>query len=1093
MHKVFKFLVKTTIRFAIGLIILLLLLKLIIMIPAVQTRIKYVIVKNLENRLNSNVSIGHFSFLLPKSLEVNEILISKNESDTLLYLSRFSLNIRLLPLLRKHIVIQNVDLINGKGDFGKLMDQIPADTTNLHPDEKELRTSKPWRIQLDNLAIESCQFKYRDETKSGFDMDIDIGEARLQIASIDPDTLFSFYSVDIQNSYFGYKSLFPSSSKNDSITAANDFANIHLEETLLKNVEFRYMDSSGVSIFNITSNNLEVSNLLVGINNEAVIFDEGIAEQTKCVVSSASANDDPSTSNENMSWGESLWRVEGKELELKDFNFVVKGVEKPGPGKKPSEDTFNITGLTGHLANFIIDQDILNVEMKEFSGKDINGFEIVKLDAVMGQDDSLFSIKDLKLHTPISEYYINLTTNISPTNFLELDGKSIKLGLDIKSSNLHEIESFFSLLDNYEFLSKDFMNESFNLHSKISGDLDVLNIEQFTLLYSNSTQIIANGRIEKIEEPDSLKIEIQIEKLLAQKNIMEIGLQNLITDLSFPVPDYLLVNGIYTSSNDEHFFSGNMESNIGEVEIGKVIANFRSIPEYNVTASANLRNLNTITDINLDNIAFTMDALYKGEDLFTADGYIDFKLDSLTYDTLKYEKLEMTGEVTNGHFEAQINSLDKNFLFNLSTVGEYFDNNLKVNIDTDFERIDLGYLNIYDEPLTIEGNARFNIDLIDQNDFSVNSTIHKLELCLNDSLYKIFPAEMYFETNDFKTDLGFKSQFVNFAFEAEDNILAVISSFENLPAYYLADNKDDSITYTMPAFNIEGQIDSPDSSASFFIPELPEFSELSVVGAYDKSIDQLYFDLSIPRIRYDDIYIDSLFLSVSGSSAELNFNSRISFLIKNIMEGVLGINGNFKNSALVTNLNYSDPFSNRYLNITAKLQKEEDKILLNLLPEMFILGYDQWELNPDNQLIFSPTSFELNNFDLRNNGQQISLSSYSMGDTRNAVVDIKDFNLNNLDQLHNLDALLAGKLNANLKILDVLNIPSFEGNLAVDSIYYQDFDAGKLTLSEFIYKDNFARAEMALKGENGYFRVSGSYDNNKAKPMHLINRNMSGL
>ena len=48
--------------------------------------------------------------------------------------------------------------------------------------------------------------------------------------------------------------------------------------------------------------------------------------------------------------------------------------------------------------------------MKEFSGKDINGFEIIKLDAVIDQEDSMFSIKDLKLQTPISEYKIDLTT-----------------------------------------------------------------------------------------------------------------------------------------------------------------------------------------------------------------------------------------------------------------------------------------------------------------------------------------------------------------------------------------------------------------------------------------------------------------------------------------------------------------------------------------------------------------------------------------------------------------------------------------------------------------------------------------------------------
>jgi len=1050
------------------------------MIPAVQTRIKYTIARTIQNRLNSDVSIGDIRIGFPKTVEVSEILISKDKADTLLYLGKFSVNIKILPLFRKQIVIQNIDMENGKGDLGKLMGELSADTSKIHPDEKELRTSTPWGLQLDNLTIESCHFKVKDETKSGYDMDLDIGEARLQIASLDPAALISFKSVDIENTYFGYQSFKSNVSNNDTISLA-DF---QADELLLKNVEFMYMDSTGAFNFNVAGNDLEVEKLLVNLKDETVVFDKVITEQVSCVVSSSSSND-ASSSDEYLNWGGGLWRVQGNELKLEEISVIVEVNGETGPGNKSTDVPLNISDLNGLLTNFILDKDTLIAEIKKLSSKNINGFELIKLDALLVQKDSLFSIRNLNLQTTISECNINLTTNLSPTNLLDLDDKSIDISLDIKSKNLHEVESFLSLMEKYDFLSKDFMNKGFELQTQFSGNIENLNIEEFKFLYSDSTQIYAKGNIKELADPDLLQLEIRINKLMIPKNILEIGMENLITDSSYRAPDFLIAAGIYKSSNEAHYFSGNIESNAGEIKVRKARLNFGSIPEYNVTASANLRNLDAIIDTDIDNVAFTMTASYKGEDFYAAESIFDFKLDSLTYDTHKYGKLEMTGEVTKGHFETKIYSLDKNFLFNLSAAGEYFDNNLKVNIDTDFERIDLGYLNIYDEPLTIEGKTSFNIDLIDQNDFSVKSTIHKLEFCLNDTLYKMFPAEMYFETNDFKTDLDFKSQFVNFAFEADDNILEVMNSFENIPTYYLADNKDDSITFTMPTFNIEGQLNSPDSSASFFIPELPEFHELSVVGAYDKSIDQLYFDLSIPGFRHDDIFIDSLFLSVSGSSAELYFDSKISFLIKDIMEGVLGINGNFKNSALVTNLNYSDPFSNRYLNITARLQMEEDKILLNLLPEMFILGYEQWELNPDNQFIFSPTSFELNNFDLRNNGQQISFSSFSKGDTRNAVIDIKDFNLNSLDQLHNLNALVAGNLNANLKILDVLNIPSFEGNLAVDSIYYQDFDAGKFTLSEFIFKDNLARAEMALKGKNGYFRVSGSYDNNKPKPMDL--------
>jgi len=1053
------------------------------MIPAVQTRIKNAFVKTLQNRLNSNVSVGNFSLRLPKSLEINEILISKNESDTLLYLSKFSVNIRIFPLFRKQILIQNIDLTNGKGDFGKLMNLIPVDSTNSHLDEKEEKTSISWDLQVDYIDIESCHFKYRNETSNEFDMDLDIGIARIQIGSLDPAKQISINSIEIENTYLGYESLKSKYLEKISNTDTINLADIYVEETFLRNVEFRYIDSSAT--FNLSGNTLDVSKLLVDQNNKTITFEKGKLEQLSCAMSSISSGDVLSYSDEYLNWDQNLWRIEGKELELKDYKIIVENKEEFSSGKKSNKESLNIFDVNGRLTDFVFDQDILIVEIKKLSGRDISGFEIIELEAVINQQDSLFSIQNLKLQTPLSEYKINLTTNVSPTNFLELDGKSFNLGLDIKSKNLYELESLFSLMDKYDFLSKRILNESFDFHSQISGELDNINIEQLSFRYSDSTQIIAKGTINQLLNLDSLQFEIQLERLMAPKEILEIGIEKLITASSFSIPQYLLVDGIYKSSNDEHYFSGNIESNVGEITIRNATVDFGSIPEYNVTASANLQNLNTITDIDLDNISFTMNGLYKGEDFSTAELSIDFKLDSLTYNKYSYRSLEMNGEMVNRHFETEIKSLDSNFLFNLITTGEFLENNLKVNIDTDVEKIDLTYLELYDEEITIKGKAAFDINLIDQNNFAVNSTIHKFDILFTDTVYKMPPAEVFFETNDFFTDLKFKSQFINFTFLADDYLLGVVNSIVDLPAYYLADAEDDSVTFSMPDFNIEGQIVFPDSSESFYFPGLPEFTELSIDGAYDRNNDKLAFDFSIPWIRHNDIFIDSLLLSIYGSSAELYFRSKINFFLNDIVEGDLGITGKFKDSELVTNLYYFDTFSNQYLNITAQLQKEEENILLHLFPEMFIFSYDKWEINPDNQFVFTPTSFELKNIDFTSDGQQISFSSFPIENTQNIELSLKNFRLNSMEQFYKLDTLVAGNLNANLKFLDVYNNLSIKGNLEIDSIYFQDFDIGRLTLSEFMFKENLANAEIALTGKTGDILVSGSYDNNKSNPMDL--------
>ena len=73
-----------------------------------------------------------------------------------------------------------------------------------------------------------------------------------------------------------------------------------------------------------------------------------------------------------------------------------------------------------------------------------------------------------------------------------------------------------------------------------------------------------------------------------------------------------------------------------------------------MTASANLRNLDAITDTDIDNVAFTLIASSKGEDFYAAESIFDFKLDSLTSDTHKYEKLEMIGKVTKGPLKQKL-------------------------------------------------------------------------------------------------------------------------------------------------------------------------------------------------------------------------------------------------------------------------------------------------------------------------------------------------------------------------------------------------------------------------------------------------------
>ena len=111
-------------------VFLLLLLQLVILLPVVQKKLKSITISAVEDQILADVSIGQFQLGFPKKLSVNDILISQSNFDTLLYIGRFSVNIELLPLFRKKIDAQKIELINVNGDFGRLADHLIVDTTN---------------------------------------------------------------------------------------------------------------------------------------------------------------------------------------------------------------------------------------------------------------------------------------------------------------------------------------------------------------------------------------------------------------------------------------------------------------------------------------------------------------------------------------------------------------------------------------------------------------------------------------------------------------------------------------------------------------------------------------------------------------------------------------------------------------------------------------------------------------------------------------------------------------------------------------------------------------------------------------------------
>jgi len=612
-------------------IVTFLIIKVTILIPSVQTKLKDITANAMEEQLNSDVSIGEFRLGFPKKIKVNDILVAQNNSDTLLYLGEFSINIKLLPLFSHKIIARKIEFENLKADIGKLMEQFSADSSAVN--ETKDSESVSWEFAVNRLSVESSFVEYRDED-IGFNLILDIGTAHFLLGTVNLDTLIFFKHVEISETNVSYESLEIPEGDDSS---AFEFADIRVEEAHLENSGFNYIDSLSAILFYTGGDKIDVSDLLVDITDETIVLDEAFVENSAYAIEFIPKIDTTPETDDYLNWGQYLWRVEGNELELNNFKFTLDYQGEPDPKGHFNNQHMNIYDVTGVLSDFILDEDIMQMNIQNLGAKENNGLNIHKLNAELLQEESVFSINDMEIQTPWSQYLIELSTNISPTNYINPGGKDLKLDLEIKSENWNEIDYFYPLMESVDLLSEDFIKGNFKLKTKTSGSLNDLAIEQFNFSYLNSTQIIAKANIKDLLNPDSLQIDLNFKKLMTSKYDLEQSFNNILPDSSWSLPEYIIISGNYSGSNDEHFFTGNIESNVGIINIEQANVNLGNDPEYNAAFTANLQNLNTIANTGLEKAAFGLKASFKGENIFGTNGAIDLNIDSLKYKNYNYK------------------------------------------------------------------------------------------------------------------------------------------------------------------------------------------------------------------------------------------------------------------------------------------------------------------------------------------------------------------------------------------------------------------------------------------------------------------------
>jgi translocation and assembly module TamB len=288
--------------------------------------------------------------------------------------------------------------------------------------------------------------------------------------------------------------------------------------------------------------------------------------------------------------------------------------------------------------------------------------------------------------------------------------------------------------------------------------------------------------------------------------------------------------------------------------------------------------------------------------------------------------------------------------------------------------------------------------------------------------------------------------------------------------------------------NTEGSINAfisikPNDAYSAFIQDLKFDSPIDINGKITTAnVDSVVqVKLNVPSLTMGSLHISPTHGTVLGRNDSLLVNiitdtlQASSFLLYDAR-----IDGSFsKNHVSAAILTHDVNKKDQYALSLFALPNNEKGYDISLGKDL-LLNKIKWLVDENNQVKTNPEGFNVQDFVISNEQQQIKVNSETPSVNSPLLVTISNFKLNTITAL--LDEktyAVDGLLTADLKVSDLKNtIPTMDGDIKIDSISFQNTSIGNLEMHAQSEKGN-VKVDGKLFGNGNEVNLTGMYAANK--------------
>lgn len=1088
------------------LLALAILLIILLRIPAVQNFISQQVTAYLEKKIETPFRVGSVYVDFPKMLVLEDIYIEDRSRDTLLAGDKIRVDISLLKLLRNVVEINQVELsgITGKVNrtlpeqqfnFAYIIDSFVDPNQEPTPQAAPPDSTAPMVISIDRIRLERIHVVYHDEV-IGLSTDIHLAhlDTRIETFDLTGAMHFSVPRIAVQG-LTGYLEQWTSPIPSD--TASTALPQIELGSLKLEDIDFAYRHadmgldsrfswkdlSAHIDVLDLRGSRVAVREIALDRSDSHLIF--AAVESEPQEVASTETVETNETEAVNDTTENTGWNITVGKLLINETDFLYRDDNLPRIPRGFDYTNIGITGLHGHLEDFTFSSDSISGKLQALQAADHSGLEIEQLSSRFLYTAQGAELDQLIAQTPNTRLEDYIRIAYPSLERLARDPGVMQIRADLHQSHLgmQDILFFLPDLDTMKLL-QPLLSETIYIDGGVRGRLDNLQIPALRIAALDQTVVDASARVRGLPHVENMAVELQLRELTSsQQDLAKIIPVGTLPD-SIRLPQNLTLSGTFEGGMHAFDTDLELETSAGHVSLvgSYQTTNPEGLPDTTYQAQLAFMDIQLGHILSMDSVlgAFSFAGSLSGQgfDPKRMIAELEGELMGLEAWGYHYQGIELAANAHEGAIEARINSADTNVDFDLQAQADLRGTYPRLQAELMIDSVNLKNLHLMDEEFRYHGRIVADLETADLD--YLNGTVEVLNssIAYNDERYTFNSINLLAEAQESANLLQLNAEFLYAHLVGSYTLSELGPAIQDIIAvYYQPDSVAPVFTYGPQQFDFSARL-TRSRFVRDFLPDLTEMEDITLDGSFNSEDKFLLVKAHAPRLQYGGVDIREVSLDMTTFDSTMYYSTLIEQIrISDVELTNTLLSGTVVQNQLDFGLWIKDQEEVERYRLGVEAQVEAGDFVVRLKENGLMLNYDEWDIHPENALIFGASGVNSRDFIMNQGDQRLMIMSHY--EELNSPLDLifENFRIETFSKMLESEVLnMGGGING-LVSFSRLNTPNpiFISDLEIDQFYFGQDTIGNIMMQVNNERENTFAARVHIVGNGNDVSLDGQY------------------